>query len=345
MKIQFFWTIALPLMVLFSCCNRSQSGEVTIKGQFVENIPEMLRYTVPVNGTVFEGFYEEVTLDSLGGFEIHLELERPALISFRYYDSPSLIVEPGKHYDIILNLNKDRKLSIEGDLGNVQKFFNELPHENPLTCLYSFGDEISNYNEINKRLKSELAKEELAIQQLYSDGKTTENLKDLLITERKFYYKAAQGVLAGTNRLAFLGNNEPIPDDLHHIWQEALDFEKIDSNYFLQSYFAWSLIEQKIWQNVYTKFDVEQFTKIRAEKRKANLTHSHNVELAKEFFSGDILEYYLAGLFYHQMMRREIDVNLQAIFEQFKTDYPQSAFTPFLEPLMQEIADFVEKGD
>lgn len=44
-------------------------------------------------------------------------------------------------------------------------------------------------------------------------------------------------------------------------------------------------------------------------------------------------------------MRREIDVNLQAIFEQFKTDYPQSAYTPFLEPLIQEVTDFVDKGD
>jgi hypothetical protein len=259
------------------------------------------------------------------------------LLYFRYLDSPPLIIEPNQHYEIILNLSQDRKLSIEGDLGIVQKFFNELPHENPLTCLYSFGDEISNYNEINKRLKNELAKEELAIQQLYSDGKTTENLKDLLITERKFYYKAAQGVLAGTNRFAFLGNNEPIPDDLHQIWHEALDFEKIDNNYFLQSYFAWSLIEQKIWQNIYTKFDVEQFTQIRAEKRKANLIHSHNVELAKEFISGDILQFYLAGLFYHQMMRREIDVNLQAIYEQFKIDYPESEYFPFVRDIYLEM--------
>jgi hypothetical protein len=337
MKEMVFSTLTVALLLIFIGCNKSQAGEVTITGQFVGNIPEQFTYTVPVNGVAFEGFFERGSPDSLGGFEINLVIDRPALLYFRYLDSPPLIIEPNQHYEIILNLSQDRKLSIEGDLGIVQKFFNELPHENPLTCLYSFGDEISNYNEINKRLKNELAKEELAIQQLYSDGKTTENLKDLLITERKFYYKAAQGVLAGTNRFAFLGNNEPIPDDLHQIWHEALDFEKIDNNYFLQSYFAWSLIEQKIWQNIYTKFDVEQFTQIRAEKRKANLIHSHNVELAKEFISGDILQFYLAGLFYHQMMRREIDVNLQAIYEQFKIDYPESEYFPFVRDIYLEM--------
>jgi hypothetical protein len=333
MKQIIFSALIFVLFVSILGCNRSQTGEVTIKGQFVGNIPEQFRYTVPVNGVAFEGFFEWRFPDSLGGFEINLVIDRPALLYFRYLDSPPLIIEPNQHYDIILNLTEDRKLSIEGDLGIVQNFFNELPHENPITCLYSFGEDVSNYNVISHRLKSELAKEEKAIQSLFLDGKITENLKELLITERMCYYKSALGVLAGTNRFAFLRNNEPIPNDLSQIWYEALDLDVIENDYLLQSYYSWFLIELKIWQNIYTKFDVEQFNQIRAEKRKANLTHSHNVELAKEFFSGDILEFYLAGLFYHQKMRREIDVNLQSIFEQFNNDFPKSSYFPFVSEI------------
>jgi hypothetical protein len=333
MKEMVFSTLTVALLLIFIGCNKSQAGEVTITGQFVGNIPEQFTYTVPVNGVAFEGFFERGSPDSLGGFEINLVIDRPALLYFRYLDSPPLIIEPNQHYEIILNLSQDRKLSIEGDLGIVQNFFNELPHETPISCLYSFGEDVSSYNIISHRLKSELAKEEKGIQSLFLDGKITENLKELLITERRCYYKSALGVLAGTNRFAFLRNNEPIPNDLSQIWYEALDLDVIENDYLLQSYYSWFLIELKIWQNIYTKFDVEQITQIRAEKRKANLIHSHNVELAKEFISGDILQFYLAGLFYHQMMRREIDVNLQAIYEQFKIDYPESEYIPFVKEI------------
>jgi len=61
--------------------------------------------------------------------------------------------------------------------------------------------------------------------------------------------------------------------------------------------------------------------------------------LAKEFFSNDILEFYIAGTFHYQNSRRQYDVDLNSIFEQFKNDFPESNYLPFVEKTFEEMVE------
>jgi hypothetical protein len=346
MKKEVSITIAFALLFLISSCAGKKAGEVTIMGQIVGNIPEVLRYTEPVNGVAFEGFYEEVTLDSLGGFETRLELKGPALINFRYFDSPSLIVEPGKHYDIILNLSQDKKLSIEGSLGKAQEFYNSLIHIHPRSCIFSFGShDPSEYLEIRRELQAELQKELDGFGEFLTMGEISEDVYALLVADRNVYYGTAQAVLASMNHLRINGDGSSTPDDLMEIWEEAISMVSSDHPFFLRSLYAYDYLFMTFWFNLYSALGYKEVVAIRAENRSQGLIHSNTIELAKEYSSDMNLEFFIAAYIDQQYRFRFFDQDLIKVLEQFKTDYPQSAYTPFLEPLMQEVADFVEKGD
>ncbi|MBW6496875.1 MAG: hypothetical protein K0B09_00670 [Bacteroidales bacterium] len=345
MKQMIYSTLILGFLLIFLGCNRFQTSQVTITGQFAGNTPEVLSYTVPVNGTVFEGFYEEVTLDSLGGFEIRLELEKPALINFRYFDSPSLIVEQGKHYDIILNLSPDQKLSIEGNLGKVQEFYTGLMHTHPRSCIFSFGShDPSEYLEIRRELQAELQKELNGFGEFLTMGEISEDVYALLVADRNVYYGTAQAVLASMNHLRINGDGSSTPDDLMEIWEEAISMVSSDQPFFLRSLYAYDYLFMTFWFNLYSALGYKEVVAIRAENRSQGLIHSNTIELAKEYSSDMNLEFFIAAYIDQQYRFRFFDQDLITVFEQFKTDYPQSAYTPFLEPLMQEVIEYVEKG-
>lgn len=346
MKKEVSITIAFALLFLISSCAGKKAGEVTIMGQIVGNIPEVLRYTEPVNGVAFEGFYEEVTLDSLGGLEIRLDVKKPALINFRYFDSPSLIVEPGKHYDIILNLSQDKKLSIEGSLGKAQAFYNSLIHIHPRSCIFSFGShDPSEYLEIRRELQAELQKELDGFEEFLAKGEISEEVYSLLIADRKVYYGTAQAVLASMNNLRIKGEGEAVLNEIFEIWEEAISSIPLDHPFLLRSLYAYDFLFMTFWYNLYSALGFDEVVAIRAEKRSQGLIHSNAIEVAKGYFSDQNLEFFIAAYIDQQYRFRLFDQDVITVFEQFKTDFPQSEYTRFLEPLMQEVADLIEKGN
>ena len=332
--------ILIPWLLITISCVQQEKNEVVINGKFIGDIPERFGFTIPVNQTSYMGFREIIELDSTGTFNIIVDTDKPAFLSFWFLDSPSLIIEPGKNYNIILVRDPGKTLLIQGDLDHLQEFYNMLPHENPLTCMYSFGEDISNYPYIRQNLQSNLDQELSAITELSDSGKITEEIKDLLVADRTIYYLTAKAVLASANNLRVRRDNEEfLLEEIFSIWQEAVNGISIDNPYILSSLYSWDFLQLYLWYEIYTNYDFDDFFKLYAKNRDNNKIHAHHIELAKEFFSNDILEFYIAGTFYYQNMRRQYDVNLNSIFEQFKIDYPESNYLPFVEKILEEMLE------
>ncbi len=135
MKLRLIVSICATLLI--SCAKNS--NEVVLSGQVIGELPLKLGYTVPVNSTCFHFFNKEIVKDSLWRFEIITHIDKPSFINFLFLDSPSLIVEPGKNYKIILDMNPKEGYSIMGEIEEVQAFYNNLMHIPPRSCLYNLN--------------------------------------------------------------------------------------------------------------------------------------------------------------------------------------------------------------
>ncbi len=333
MKLIFTVFIAL----LLSC--NAERNEVIITGRFLGEHPDEIGYTYPVNGTSFEGFVNRVKLDSLGQFQISLQVDRPALINFLYFGSPSLIVEPESNYDIVLSRNTQNVVEINGSLTEAQKVYSGLPHQHPMWCLYSYGEEFTNYHSIKQKLNDDLQNEISILNELYERKQISKNVLNLLVTDRKIYYYTAQSVLASRNHLNKKSNNEEVPDEIFNTWSEAAYGVPMDNELLLSSFYSWYYLQMHLWYRTYTTFDYDDFVELRAENRENRTTHSHNIELAKEFLSDNVLEFFIAGSFFYQHARRQYDKNLISIFEQFKNDFPESNYMPFVEKTLENMIE------
>ena len=332
---KFIFTCLIGLLL---SCNEERN-EVIITGRFLGEQPEEIGYTHPVNGTSFEGFVNKVKLDTMGRFQITLNIDRPTMVNFLSFGSPSLIIEPGNSYEISLNLNRDNELEMSGDLCEVQEAYSNFPHQHPMSCLYSYGEEFTNYHSIKQKLNDDLLNEITILNELYNQDKISQKVLNLLVTDRKVYYYTAQSVLASRNHLTKNSNNEDVPDDIFSIWREAAYGVPSDSDLSLSSFYSYDFFQMQLWYKIYTTYDFDDFVKLRAENRANRTIHAHNIELAKEFLSGNILEFYIAGTFFHHHWRREYDENLTSIFEQFKSDFPESNYLSFVTKTFENMID------
>jgi len=320
------------------------AGVVTINGQFVGNFPERLPYTVPVNGVAFRGFFETVTLDSLGRFEIRLEVEKPVLINFLYWDSPSLIIEPNKNYDIILSLSPERLLRIEGSLDETQEFYNSLVHTHPMRCIFAIGShDVSEYTEKSQELQAELQRELDGFENFFNNGEISEEVFSLLVADRKVFFGTAQAVMASMNFNRIIGEGGLVTDELMGIWRDAVSWGALNQPFLLSSFYAYDYLLMTLWYHLYANLGYDEVVAIRAEKREQGVIHSHTIEIASKCFLDKTLEFFIASYIHEQYIMRIFDRDLITVYEQFKTLYPLSGYLRFLEPLIKRVEEIVGK--
>lgn len=312
-------------------------NEVVITGQFVGEHPKEFIYTYPVNGTSYEGFSNTVRPDTSGQFRIRLNIDRPVLINFTYYDSPSLIIEPGNSYEIVLSSNKDNILEIGGPVSETQKVYSSFPYQNPRSCMYSYGEDFTNYQAIKQKLNNDLNNEISILDKLYDQNKVSKDVLNLLVTDRKIYYYTAQAVLASLNHLNKKNNNEEVSDEIFSIWSEAVNGIPLNSELFLSSHYSYDLLYFHLLYKIYTTYSYDEFVELLTESRVNKTHHALFINLGKEFLSDSNLEFYIAGSFHHQYMWRKIDNNLNALFEQFRIDYPESGYIPFVQKTVEKM--------
>jgi thiol-disulfide isomerase/thioredoxin len=61
---------------------------------------------------------------------------------------------------------------------------------------------------------------------------------------------------------------------------------------------------------------------------------------AKEYLPPEIREDYIANYLYDGSIQKEYEMELVKLFDDFKSDYPESKYIPYISPLIDEIIDF-----
>lgn len=335
--------VVSTLLILGAGCQIPKK-EITISGKILGPLPGKVEYTSPINGICNWWFTESVQPDSAGNFQIKLESEQPLFLKLRtsHSEQGTLIVEPGKNYVVVFDLNQKEDVFAVTDTSSVfQQAYEILP--NPFHIQIGAREFMRDTvakdvkNTIEQRRKDEIA----VFEKLLSDNMISKGVFDLIETDRNCYYDALLATTAWIKNLQTIhGTAESFPDDFEDLWKET----------FEQTLFANPQLVNSQWFNFYAESYIYfqeyangNFTQEKLEELgQSKQIKINHVSKAYEYLPAEICEDYVANYLYLESFQKRYEAELIDLFAGFKTKYPESEYIPYLSPLIDEVIRFHE---
>jgi thiol-disulfide isomerase/thioredoxin len=344
-----FQLTLILLLPWFAICQQKKEN-IKISGKINGKIPDVIAYTMPINGIDFFGFTNSVQPDPDGNFEINLHSDKTCFLDlvngFKSYGS--LVVEPGMSYKVYIDTeNKENKFRIESKNQEGQQLYNLIPNRNMIVGGH-FELETRSYqkdsivSDIKQKLNQSRETEISGFKQLLKEKKISKNFYDLVESDRDYFYKGAQGSLAFINLLNSERNKNTLNKEQYsELWSAIFQSNPITDPKLLSSPWFYFYVENYLRYNelLLKKVAISQLSEI----GKQGLIHTHNLETAKKYLSGFQLEYYTAAYIYYNAINQNYEKELITLFDQFKKEYPSSRFTSFLEPVIIPVINFHNK--
>lgn len=342
MKIAFFFLTILISLESASC--QGIRSDVIVKGKFIGDIPGEVKYSIPINGICYGFFQASEKVDSLGNFEIRLNVESPSFIQiYTNGNTGQLIVEPGESYLATIEANeRNIKFNVDCKNTSMQSEYQKLVSpEHPQIAIRDFINfpiSIAK-NKIDSLYNNEVATfEKLAI-----NGLIKKELIDLISLDRKLFYSCAQGNLAMIKFFnARVKENSTNTDSINQMWDEAISSVPVNSNDLLKSKWAYYYLENYLMYHEYTAKDFS--FDIRTKARNEGNIHSYLIGIAKKYLKGEILEFYTSSYILSTAWQNKYEKELITLFDEFKTDFPKSNYTTYLASYIEKIIDFHQKA-
>jgi thiol-disulfide isomerase/thioredoxin len=331
-----FPLLTILIALLFGCTNNK--NESVIKGKISGKIPDKVEYTVPLNGICNWMVTDSVKPDSLGRFQIVFITEKPEFIKLRVSPETQgvVIIEPGKNYDVIFNSNKTKdNFQVFGDNEVAQNQYNRLP--NPVHIQLGARAFLKDTVALTIKGKIDSLKAiEIAIfKDLFDNGKISEDFFNLIKTDRDCYYSAVKATTVWIKYLISKSNiKQPFSNEMKALWAETFQQPLLSEEYIIRSPWCYSYSESYIFFKEYMNNDLSQ-EKIE-ESRKLNLYKIHHIDDARKYLPNTLLESYMAIYIYLESSQKEYENELITLYNQFNKDYPDSNFTKYLTPLINE---------
>lgn len=343
MKITFFFLSILISLGSASC--QTKKSDVTVKGKFIGDIPEEVKYSIPINGICYGFFQASERVDSMGNFEFRFNIEDPSFIKiFTYGNTGQLIVEPGETYLVTIESNKRNiKFNVDGKNTSMQSEYQRLDSpEHPQMLIMEFIN--SPISTAKNKIDSMYTKEVATFRKLSVDGLISKELFDLILLDRKLFYSCAQGQLAMIKfSKAKVKENSANTDSINQMWDEAISSVPLNSNNLLKSKWAYYYLENYLMYREYTAKDFS--FDIRTKARNNGNIHSYLIGIAKKYLKGEILEFYTSSYILSTAWQNKFEKELIGLFEEFTTDFPNSKYTASLEPHIEKIIAFHKRAE
>lgn len=343
MKSQYLIVGVLLFGLLASQCT---SKEVRISGTIQGEIPEMVNYTLPIHGVCHYAFSESITPDASGNFEIVLAVDKPSFIRVYIPNGNAygtLLVESGMSYEVAFDLSlSENKFSVACDNKKGQDAFNLLPESHFIQRGAKQFMKSGIAAEIKAEIDSVKENEMKSFETFVLDGDISEDFYQLVKLDRECYYAAIQGTVALIkNYEDGRKNNGVFTLEIKNMWQEAFSKSHPTNATLIQSIWYNDLAENFINYNEYSddSFDVDKLKKIFTD----GLLHTHNIEESSKYLESSALEYYTASYLSKACLQKKYEKELITLFEDFKSEFPNSNYSEFIEPMIIPIVEFHNK--
>lgn len=123
----------LLLLLIIPAYSTGQIKKETIKiiGKITGKVPDIIEYTLPINGIDYFGFTDSVQPDTAGNFQISIPLDKTSFIdlSNKYKSFGTLIAEPGMSYKVYIDTEtQENKFRVESQNQKGQLLYNQIPN-------------------------------------------------------------------------------------------------------------------------------------------------------------------------------------------------------------------------
>lgn len=328
----------LLFILILTACSRP-SDKITINGTISGEITKTIRYTSPINGICNRLFTESLSLDSLGNFSVSAYAEKPMIVEFLIGKNINrLLIEPGKSYKLDIKIALDKIDFRVVNATKAQAYYNTLPKLSPRRCVFSFGDDISNYEKISNQLDITHNNELSDLKNLMNNKYISAELSQLIKQDRNVYYQTAQSILAAKNIFDFEKNKETVPNSLVKLRENAIKQIDLTSSLSLQACDIYDFIYMYKWYNLRNTFPSDELKEVRATHRREGTIHTHSINMAKQFLPQECQEFYIASYitYYSRSLKKEKE--FLEIMEQYKLDYPNSQYLCFFKDNIEKIS-------
>ena len=336
----------IVLMCLLATGCAKQGVVITID---VLNQPEVNRliYSAPLSGTIYYGFSDTLKAKETGKFELKLELKQPSFIAIwdeRAQNRVKMLVEPGRNYHV--SMDSERNVQITGANEKGQMLYTTLP--DPIPVVWGLGTIGIDYTtaglsfaDVHHKI-SELKQAEMSgFKELLDKREITKSFFKLVQKDRDCYCAALQAIhtLITVHVAIECGTNVNTDELLQTLKEIIAQYPPNDESFLLSSFwgeYAESYV--KYYRQLFQEdFDVEKLKEL-IDNRTFVLNES------KKYLNGKMLEFFRARTIHYRCLEgRTILSNVKSkkdfisLFEDFEKDYPESEYSKYIRPHIDEI--------
>lgn len=338
------------LTLLLLCCLSvftTLAKDVVIKGKINGKLPEVLRYSAPVNGVLGFDFYYSATVDAQGNFEIKTDVNEISFIDvfYDYSNAGNLVVTPGGQYNITLT-EKDGKITheITGTNAPFTKLYDTLVPGYRVALIHDLGKEgskIESPDEL-KAFFGDKLKADLAALKTSKPKSLSEGDFEMIVREREYFYANSLSLaLYSKYIMAKYDQTSAVPNAFNAVWKEVFLKHPADKAFIRKLPLGYWFLTSYDFFNTYQAVEFDG-KKIPEDE---NLTEEQKRKRRLLYIPSENAEYYLALAQHFNVNEGRLEKYALDSYYEFKKYYPKSTYTKYLEPEMQPLISFFDRSD
>ncbi len=338
-------TITLVLLTIgFFGCSKKEKG-IIINGKTNLMHSVKVEYTIPIDGKWFYGDKRSITTDSVGTFQIKMNIEKPSFVTIYISGKAGvLLVEPSKNYDVNFEFNTNQKkfgVTSKDSIG--QNFYNTFSA--PDFNIWSVNTflKASIPSEISSKINNLKEKEISKFNELFKKGEISGGFLELAILDRKSYYLALEVKIATMLFKRYLYEKNMVGiNEVKDFWGKKMKILKLNESEYIRSPWFYALANSYINFNQYSSNSLDH-QQLRNKYESGDI-YKYNIVEAEKYLKGEELEYYLSSyIFYECWQTKDNSKKLIEAYEYFKKKYSNSSYTKYLTISVQPIIDYQNK--
>jgi thiol-disulfide isomerase/thioredoxin len=340
MQVLKFIAILLTVSIVAGCDGKKETvitGAITGKPDL-----KTVVYTAPLSGTSFGGFGDTLYLDEAGNFELKLAINQPSFIKMwetDAYTAVKILIEPRNNYHIAMDVPK-KDIQISGANEKGQMLYASLPDPSFVEMEARRLKLLDDTSLVSIRTKvEELKQSDLSrFKELLDNGEISQSFFNLIKIDRNCYYAAREAIVSVIKSYRMVETKQFVLPGGEHVLE---NLTKIYTQYPPNS-------EQLVFSSFWTQYaeyyikDYKPFIRDDFDMQKLNdlhtdgMIHAFHINESKNCLTGKALEFYQAAYLYFTGLQANYEKELIALFEQFGKDYPDSEYTKYIKPMIDE---------
>ena len=337
----------IPALICGTVFTGCKKQKVTVTVELSDKSNVNLIYSVPISGTIFLGFCDTLKTNETGRFELNFKIAQPSFIVIRdgdFENSVKLLVEPGNNYHV--SMGPEKNVQITGANEKGQMLYTTLPNPDLIELelrkiginTLNISDTISSiyvHQKINELKQFDMSK----FGELLNSGEISKSFFDLVQKDRDCYYASMEASFSIIKINRLLRTETKIEDELLENLKKIYDQYPPNDK---------SLLFSSFWQE-YAKFYVQYYQQYIQKdydfKKMQNLysdgmLNTYYINESKKYLSGNVLEFFQASHIHFTCFQNQFEKELILLFEHFDKDYPQSEYSKYIKPYIDEIINY-----